>query len=106
MFVFVQAINIPSAFADQVQMQQILHNIGRINHISFHEGYEDGYWNAVVHLETNTAFKLRNVTIFGDVSITLDLIPEKFVKTMIGDNVETHINTPSLQNVGVHIWDI
>lgn len=106
MLSFVQAINIPRAFANKEQIQMILRNVGRINHISFHQSTRDNHFNAVIHLETSTAFEPCEITIFKDVSITLELIPDKFVNTMIGKDVETHMDTPSLNRVGLRIWDL
>ena len=106
MLVFVQAINIPRSFSNKEQLQHVLCNVGRVNHVSFHDGHDSHYFNAVIHLEISKAeFNPMTLTVLAGEQITFNKIPDKFVKMMIGDDIETHVNTPCINKIGTRIWD-
>ena len=103
--VFVQAINIPNAFTDKEQIQNVLRNVGRVNHVSFHKGGDDHHHNAVIHLEVGNTFKPITLSVHNGEKIQFQQLSDKFVKTMIGDDLQSHINTPFMNRIGVKIWN-
>lgn len=105
MRVFVQARDIPRAFRIQSELQSVLRNVGQILHASFHDGYDEKHCNAVLYLETGAEFRPSVVHLYGQKYIHLTPIPDKFVRTIIGDDLETHLNTPAMYNIGKRIWD-
>ena len=103
MFVFVQATNIPRALRNKEQMQRLLCNVGRVNQVLFEED-DEYYCRAMIHLETSKcSFSQCVLTPYGKERIILYQVPDKFVKTMIGEDLYSHITTPNRHSIWSYI---
>lgn len=106
MYVFVQVINIPCAYGTKEQLQNLLSNVGRVNHASFHKGVDSFHYDSVIHLEIGEGeFEQFTLSPYNGEKITLIPIPEKVIKTLIGEDYHSHLNTPCMSEIGVHIWN-
>lgn len=84
MLVCVQAIKIPRSFSNKEHLQHALRNVGRVNHVSFHDVDYSHHFNAVIHLEISKAeFKLLTLTVLTEEQIKISVLSDKFVKMMI-----------------------
>ena len=106
MRIFVQAINIPRAYGTKEQIQNLLRNVGRVSHVSFHDGADKFHYNSVIYLEINkNEFEPLTLTPYDGEKISVTPVPEKIVKTLVGDDYNGHINTPYMSKIGTHVWD-